>query len=87
MLLATSIAAIVGFRSARSWARPLLGWTGVVVVVGFVLYHALPISSPVTNPYFGKSVPVAAWISVGLAIAAGLWAATLSFDANGHRSG
>ena len=87
VLLATSIVAIVGFRSARSWARPLLGWTGVVVVVGFVLYHALPISSLATNPYYGKSVPVAAWISVGLTIAAGLWASTLSFRANGHRWG
>lgn len=87
VLLATSIISIVGFRSGRSWARPLLGWTGAVVAVGFMLYHALPISSPATNPYFGKSVPVAAWISVGLAIAAGLWAAALSFRASGYRWG
>ena len=74
VLLLTSIASIVGFRSGRACGRPLLGWTGIVVAVGLVLYHALPILSPATNPYSGKSVPVAAWVSVALAIAAGLWA-------------
>ena len=67
VLLGASIAAIAGFRKGRTWARPLVGWTGVVVVVGFVAYHALPITSAATNPYFGKSVPVTAWISVGVA--------------------
>ena len=57
VLLLTSIASIVGFRSRSACGRLLLGWTGIVVAVGFVLYHALPISGPATNPYFGKSVP------------------------------
>ncbi len=86
VLLGSSIAAIAGFRTHRSWARPLVGWTGVVVVVGFVLYHALPISSVATNPYFGKPVPVTAWISVGLAVAAGVVAAALSFTGQAHRA-
>ena len=86
VLLGASIVAIVGFRKGRPWARPLVGWTGVVLVVGFVLYHALPITSAATNPYFGKPVPVTAWVSVGSTIAAGAAAAALSFADRSRRS-
>jgi hypothetical protein len=55
------------------------GWTGVTVAVGFVLYHAVPFKSPMTNPYLGEPVGAAAWISVALAVAAGAWAAYEAF--------
>ena len=74
-LLISSIVAIVGLRKRKSWASKLAGWTGLVVAVGFVLYHAVPVTSPVSNPYLGEPVGPAAWISVALAIAAGAWAA------------
>ena len=74
LLLATMVA-INGIRRARPWAPSLAGWTGAVVAVGFVLYHAVPFSSPVTNPYLGEPVGAPAWISVALCIAAGAWAA------------
>ena len=76
VLLVATMAAIVGLRSGRSWARPLAGGTGLAVAVGFVLYHAVPFHSPLTNPYLGEPVGAPAWISVGLAVAAGAWAAS-----------
>jgi hypothetical protein len=75
VLLVAAMAAVLGVRTGRSWARPLTGWTGSTVAVGFVLYHAVPFHSPVTNPYIGESVGAPAWISVALAVAAGAWAA------------
>lgn len=74
LLVAAAVAA-VGFRLGRSWAAPLTGWTGLLIAVGFTLYHAVPFHSPLTNPYFGEPVGAAAWISVGLAVAVGAWAA------------
>lgn len=75
VLLSLSLAAWYGFLQDRDWAGPVLGWTGAVVAVGFVAYHATPWKSPVTNPYVGESVGAAAWISVALSVAAGAWAA------------
>jgi hypothetical protein len=77
-LLLATMAAIVGLRTRRGWAAPLAGWTGLVVAVGFVLYHAVPVRSPMTNPYLGEPVGAPAWISVAAAIAAGAWTAYLA---------
>jgi hypothetical protein len=75
-LVIASIASIVGLVRGREWARPLLGYTGAIVAVGFVLYHGLPIDSPATNPYFGEDeIGALQWTPVILAIAIGAWAA------------
>jgi hypothetical protein len=74
-LLVASLTVVYGIRTGRPWAKALTGWTGLTVAVGFVLYHALPFKSPVTNPYLGEPVGPAAWISVALAVGAGAWAA------------
>lgn len=75
VLLVLSLAALYGSLQGRSWATPVLGWTGAAVAVGFVAYHASPFRSPFTNPYVGEPVGAPAWISVALAVAAGAWAA------------
>ncbi len=75
LLLALAVAAVVGILQHRPYGRPLAARTGLVVAVGFVAYHASPWTSAVTNPYLGKPVGAPAWISVALAIGAGLWAA------------
>jgi hypothetical protein len=75
VLLVATMAAILGLRRGRPWAHILLLGTGLAVAVGFVLYHATPVSSPVTNPYIGEPAGPAAWITVVVSIAAGLWAA------------
>jgi hypothetical protein len=75
VLLVATMAAILALRTARSWAAALAGWTGAAVAAGFIAYHALPVRSPVTNPYLGEAVGALAWSSVALAVAAGLWAA------------
>jgi hypothetical protein len=75
VLVAATIATLFGRRAGRSWARPLLFGTGLAVALGFVLYHAVPVSSPVTNPYIGHHAGTPAWITVVLSVAAGLWAA------------
>lgn len=75
-----SITALVGMVKGRSWARTLLGTTGLSIAVGFLLYHALPITSPATNPYFGQDeIGLVQWAPVIAAIAIGLWAAWESF--------
>ena len=72
--LIASIAALVGLRQDKSWARSLSGLTGVSVAIGFVLYHALPIHSYFTNPYFGtRNIGLLQWAPVIGAIAIGLW--------------
>lgn len=75
VLLVASIVALVGAVRRRPWADRLTGWTGLVVAAGFVLYHAVPVHSAVTNPYLGEPVGAAAWASVAAAVAAGAWAA------------
>jgi hypothetical protein len=75
ILLIATMAAILGLRMRRSWSPPLAGWTGLVIAVGFVAYHAVPVRSPMTNPYLGEPVGAAAWGSVAAAVAAGAWTA------------
>ena len=82
LLLIATMTAIAGIRGDRPWAATLTGWTGLVVAVGFVLYHAMPFSSPMTNPYLGEPVGAPAWISVALCVAAGAWAAYEGFTAS-----
>ena len=75
VLLAASILAAIGAARERPWSRPLALGTGATVAVGFVLYHALPFSSPVTNPYPGEPVGLPAWLTVIASVAAGAWCA------------
>lgn len=75
LLLVSTMTSIVGTRAGRRWAPLLAGWTGLAVAVGFVLYHAVPVSSPATNPYVGEPVGALAWISVALCVTAGAWTA------------
>lgn len=75
LLLLLTIAAVVGLAQRRPYGRPLAAGTGLVVAVGFVAYHAVPWSSPVTNPYLGEPVGAPAWLSVAAAVGAGLWCA------------
>ena len=74
-LLLASAVAIYAIRAGLPWATRLTGVTGLVVAVGFVAYHATPLTSPVTNPYIGEPAGAPAWISVALSVAAGAWAA------------
>lgn len=74
LLLLTAIA-IVGLLQRKRYGRPLAAWTGLTVALGFVAYHAVPWTSPVTNPYLGEPVGAPAWLSVAAAVAAGLWCA------------
>jgi hypothetical protein len=70
------LAAWVGAWQGRPWARALLQWTGVLVAVGFLLYHALPVRSPLTLPYWGRrDVGWRQWLPVLAAIVVGLWGA------------
>jgi hypothetical protein len=46
------------------------------VTGGFVLYHSLPIHSPITNPYFGApGIGILQWMPVIGAVAIGTWCA------------
>jgi hypothetical protein len=72
VLLIASAVAIFALRLGASWAPRLVGVTGLAVAAGFVAYHATPVRSPITNPYVGEPVGWPAWVSVALAVAAGL---------------
>jgi hypothetical protein len=76
LLIVASIVGLVGATRNRSWAPMVIGVTGAVVAIGFLLYHATPWHSPVTNPYFGEDkIGLLQWTPVVLAIAIGAWAA------------
>lgn len=74
VLLLTAAVATVGAARGTGWARPLLRYTGAAVAVGFLLYHAVPVTSALTFPYWGRSdVGPMQWLPVLAAIAAGVW--------------
>src|SRR4051794_31203176 len=75
-LIVASIVGIVGAVRNRPWAASVIGITGAVVAIGFLLYHASPWHTPLTNPYFGEDkIGALQWTPVVLAIAIGAWAA------------
>ena len=76
-LLLASLVGASGAMLGKEWAPPLLGWTGLVVAVGFVLYHVVPVTSPATNPYVGEGVELAPWLTVVACVAVGGWNAVL----------
>ena len=78
VFLVATIGAIVGLSRGRSFAPRLLRVTGAAVAVGFVLYHVLPWKTPMTRPYIGEPVGVPAWFGVAIAVAAGIYAATVA---------
>lgn len=80
ILLIASLAALYGLKLGQSWAPVVAGRTGLVVAVGFLLYHSFPWHSPVTNPYIGESVGVLPWLTVVAAVAAGAWTAWEAFS-------
>ena len=75
-LLVASIVGIVGAVRGRPWAANEIAITGAIVAVGFLLYHATPWHTPLTNPYFGEDkIGALQWTPVILSIAVGAWAA------------
>lgn len=80
LLLLGCIVASIAARNGKEWARPLSFVCGVGVALGFVLYHATTVRSPVTNPYFGvdgigivQLLPVFACIVIGAWLAWAAW--------------
>jgi hypothetical protein len=80
LLLLGCIVASIAARQGKEWARPLSLVCGVGVALGFVLYHATTLRSPVTNPYFGvdgigivQLLPVFACIVIGAWLAWTAW--------------
>lgn len=75
LFLVLTAVAIVGIAARARFGPPLAAWSGLAVTVGFISYHAVPWSSPVTNPYLGQPVGAPAWLSVAAAVTAGAWCA------------
>ncbi len=80
LLLIGCIVASLAARRGKEWSRPLSFGCGVGVALGFVLYHATTLRSPVTNPYFGvdgigpvQLAPVLACIAIGAWLAWTAW--------------
>jgi hypothetical protein len=87
VLLLASLVGASGAMLGKAWAAPVLGWTGAIVAVGFLLYHVVPVTSPVTNPYPGEGVGVAPWLTVAACVAAGAWCAVLALRPTPDRRG
>jgi hypothetical protein len=78
-LLVASIAALVGAMRGRDWARSVLRTTGAIVAAGFLLYHAIPVKTPLNYPYWGKATAnLWQWTPVLAAIAVGAWCTRLA---------
>jgi len=78
-LLISSIAALVGAAQGREWTRPVLRTTGAIVAVGFLLYHAIPVKTPLNYPYWGDATAnVWQWTPVLAAMAIGAWCTRLA---------
>jgi hypothetical protein len=78
--LSASLTSIYGLRLGKPWAPTLTGITGLSIAVGFLLYHALPITSAFTNPYWGEpEIGFAQWAPVFACIGIGLWCAYEAF--------
>jgi hypothetical protein len=81
VLIVASIVGLVGAVRNRPWAPMVIGVTGAVVAIGFLLYHVTPWHTPMTNPYFGEDeIGLLQWTPVVLAIAVGAWAAVTARD-------
>jgi hypothetical protein len=85
VLLVAAVVAAIGSFGLTPWTPRLAFVTGTAVAVGFMLYHAVPAHTPVTNPYLGEPVGITAWLSVVLAVAAGVWAAVEGWQAMAPR--
>ena len=79
-LLIGCIVASIAARRGKEWSRPLSLVCGIGVALGFVLYHATTLRSPVTNPYFGvdgigavQLAPVIACVIIGAWLAWTAW--------------
>ncbi len=72
-----TILALVTFLAIlRQWpaARRLALIAGAGIPLAFVGYHALPIETAITQPYWGDgSASLAQWLTVIAVIAAGIW--------------
>ena len=82
LLLLACIVAAIAARQGKEWARPLALVAGLGVSLGFLLYHATTLHSPVTNPYFGRPnigivqlAPVFACMAIGAWLAYEAWPA------------
>lgn len=89
-LLTASIIGVWAAVTNRHWARVVIGYIGAAVAGGFVLYHAIPVKTPLSYPYWGvaHSARLSQWLPVLAAIAVGTWCCALALprrDAR-HRS-
>lgn len=75
LFLVLSVAVVYGASLRRAWAPRLAVVTGTAVAVGFVLYHAIPVKSPFSNPYPGEGATPAAYLGVAIAVGAAAWCA------------
>ena len=48
-----ALVAFAGLVRRKAWAPALAAATGVATIAGFALFHALPLRSEVTEPYWG----------------------------------
>ena len=80
LLLFGCIVVSIAARRGKEWARPLGFVCGVGVALGFLLYHATTLRSPVTNPYLGvdgigavQLAPIIACMAIGAWLAYTAW--------------
>jgi hypothetical protein len=68
-----AVVALVGLLQRRPWAPGVALAAAIATVVGFALFHALPVDTAVTEPYWGDgttNVPqVLSLVAIGAAAA------------------
>jgi hypothetical protein len=77
-LTLAAIAAFAGLLRRRAWAPRLAVATAVATIAGFALFHALPVETAVTEPYWGDGSTNGAQVAslaLIVATAGALWTA------------
>jgi hypothetical protein len=49
----SAVVALIGLLRDRPWAPVLALASGLATIAGFALFHAIPVQSDVTEPYWG----------------------------------
>ncbi len=75
-VLTVAVVTLVGLVRHRRWAPRFAAAVGLATIAGFVLFHALPVRTEVTESYWGDGAATAQqWLSLALIGGVSVWLA------------
>jgi drug/metabolite transporter (DMT)-like permease len=74
VLTIAAVVALVGLVRDRQWAPRFAAAVGLATIAGFVLFHAFPVRTEVTEPYWGDGAATALqWLSLAVIGGVAAW--------------